>query len=857
MSGFFLFLSPSHKLETSKLENQTTNTLALPPIKSVFQGKTDIMQSKIDFLYNFRFKWGSSGSGNGQFNRPYGIAINESGFVYVTDQTADHIDRVQVFSPKGIFVNKWSTGGYSSPWGIAINKSGYVYVAEMGNKRISIYTAGGKPIQYITYNLVNPVDVIINETGFIYVLDYPAAGARVAVYTPSGQYLFMWGGYGTNDGQFRFPQAFAFNSMGYLYVGDTNNYRVQVFKPDGTFITKWGAFGSGDGQFDYITDIAIDSNDYVYVADVDNDRIQIFTPSGQLITKWDTNLTNVWAIAFNSTEYIHTSHYGLNQIQVAKQSTFFKLDSTNVLVFSIPKNYLINITLNFQSNVTNTILYGYNYVGASWNVITYQKFLSNYVMNPNYYNGSLFQFRLRFNMSIPFWAKFIYNITMFYYDFTPPLFIHNQITYIKPNYQPLPSVNNLNISCLVFDKSQPLSIVFLQENTTGNLVNRTMINETLTYYFFYLDIHLLDGFVNTTLKYRFWANDTNNEVNWTQWYYIWRDFFGPTIVLWTEPAMPDYTQPVFLYANVTDLNGIFHPGGVSMRWSLNNWITNQTPITMVNTTTYGKNTWRTITPITAQSYWKVPYSVQTEVSWEILAKDVFGNWAYKYASYKIQDYTKPSVTSIVSLSTIQETETVIINVTMTEPSMASGINPSVAFVYYEVLSTHYIDVVPLYYYAGNLWQAELPGQAFNETVLFFVYVEDYAGNNYTSSVYEYTVTEVIVLVDWINFTFWVIVVLGVTLGVFAFLRKSIPKKYYYVLGIAMLVGITLLLWLLFPWWEFAGLNYQQYLQLLGSSWQISVIVGIGITLFVGVVGIWYLNPYRPHTPKAGTIVYIS
>ena len=50
-------------------------------------------------------KWGSYGSGNGQFNQPWGITVNpNNGNVYVVDQTNR---RVQEFDGTGNFITKW------------------------------------------------------------------------------------------------------------------------------------------------------------------------------------------------------------------------------------------------------------------------------------------------------------------------------------------------------------------------------------------------------------------------------------------------------------------------------------------------------------------------------------------------------------------------------------------------------------------------------------------------------------------------------------------------------------------------------------------------------------------------------
>ena len=84
--------------------------------------------------YQHLTQWGSSGTGDGQFNFPYGIAINQSGYVYVTEWNNN---RIQVFDSEGNFIRKWGSSGSSNGQfkflsGIAINGSGYVYVTDAG-----------------------------------------------------------------------------------------------------------------------------------------------------------------------------------------------------------------------------------------------------------------------------------------------------------------------------------------------------------------------------------------------------------------------------------------------------------------------------------------------------------------------------------------------------------------------------------------------------------------------------------------------------------------------------------------------------------------------------------------------------
>ena len=188
------------------------------------------------FTYNGEFiaTWSSSGSGDGEFGQPTGVAIDGDGNVYVSD-TGNR--RIQKFTSNGAFITKWGSQGsengqFENPQGIAIDQSGSVYMGDANNYRI----------QKFTY----------------------------------GVFITKWGSEGSGDGQFGAegpveweggPRGIAVDQSGNVYVADQCNHRIQKFTSNGDFITKWGSLGSGVGQFKYPHGIAIDESGHVYVAD--------------------------------------------------------------------------------------------------------------------------------------------------------------------------------------------------------------------------------------------------------------------------------------------------------------------------------------------------------------------------------------------------------------------------------------------------------------------------------------------------------------------------------------------------------------------------------------------------------------
>jgi DNA-binding beta-propeller fold protein YncE len=213
----------------------TLNLLAVVFIFGVVLGEQIVTATEPPPI--FITKWGSQGSGDGQFDLAFGVATDAARNVYVAD-SRNH--RIQKFDSSGNFITKWGSygsgdGQFIGPGAVATDAAGNVYVADAGNGRIQKFGS-------------------------------------------TGNFVTKWGSPGSGDGQFDEPFGVATDTAGNVYVAEFSNHRVQKFDSTGTFLTKWGSGGSGDGQFSVPYGVATDAAGNVYVADLYSYRIQKFGP---------------------------------------------------------------------------------------------------------------------------------------------------------------------------------------------------------------------------------------------------------------------------------------------------------------------------------------------------------------------------------------------------------------------------------------------------------------------------------------------------------------------------------------------------------------------------------------------------
>ena len=233
--------------------------------------------------------FGMLGSGDGEFEKPSGIAVDSQGNIFVACRSNN---RVQKFNNETQFLLSFGQEGtfdgrFKSPYDVEVDSSDNVYVADTNNHRIQkfnnngthLLTIGSKGSEDGQFNY--PYGIAIDRFGYIYVAD--SSNHRIQKLSPDGTFIMSIGSNGSNDGELDFPYDVSINQSGNIYVLDRGNSRIQVFDRHGNFKFKFGSEGSSDGQISFPYGISLDAYSNVYVADSGNNRIQKFSITGDWI----------------------------------------------------------------------------------------------------------------------------------------------------------------------------------------------------------------------------------------------------------------------------------------------------------------------------------------------------------------------------------------------------------------------------------------------------------------------------------------------------------------------------------------------------------------------------------------------
>jgi len=246
---------------------------------------------------------GGKGTGAGELNAPWGVAVTGRNEIFVCDNGND---RLQVFDEEGNFIRAIEHELLTGPRGICIDSAGWIYVTAQ-NKILLLNPEGeyAKEISYevnkgvywsgitldeqgniiVCYNgihILSPEGKLLKEIsaetffdpfdcmyweGKIFVSNW--ATNTVDVLGCDGKLLQEIGKQGSGNAEFSRPTGLAINKTGQLVVADDSG--VQVFTADGMFVTKFGIFVLSNPY-----GVSVSNSGHVIVSDGDEDQLQFF-----------------------------------------------------------------------------------------------------------------------------------------------------------------------------------------------------------------------------------------------------------------------------------------------------------------------------------------------------------------------------------------------------------------------------------------------------------------------------------------------------------------------------------------------------------------------------------------------------
>jgi sugar lactone lactonase YvrE len=259
---------------------------------------------------------------NAIFNNPEGIAVDQTGVIYVTDKMAFQVRRV---TPEGVVttiagavsqigpVDGTGPGArFGAASGAAVDAAGNLYVSEWTSHVIRkvtpagvVTTIAGKADQSGNVDgtgdaarFFQPNGLAIDGDGNLYVAD--TINCTIRKVTPAGVVTTvagLAGSAGHVDGdaataRFRRPMGVARDASGNMYVADSFNSVIRKITPAGVVSTlagQPGIKGSTDGvgaaaQFRTPTSLAVDAAGFIYVADEADNTIRKVAPDGTVTT---------------------------------------------------------------------------------------------------------------------------------------------------------------------------------------------------------------------------------------------------------------------------------------------------------------------------------------------------------------------------------------------------------------------------------------------------------------------------------------------------------------------------------------------------------------------------------------------
>ncbi len=277
--------------------------------------------------------------GQGQLVRPRNIAIAPDGRLFVADSGNN---RIAIFDPDGNFLTAFGEfgagpGQFNEPWGLAVDRD-YIYVADTWNHRVQKLTHDGAWVAHIGQSgtvddpasggglFFGPRAIVLLSQNRMLITD--TGNHRLQLFDRNGNFLDVIGGIGALPGEFYEPVGLGVGPDGGWFVADTWNERIQELTdvPPYFSVTNWDVDAWNTSQsIENKPYLAVDGEGHVYVTDPEGYRVLIFDRGGTYLGRFG--------------DYsVDTTGFGLpNGIAVDADNAVYVVDSANGAVLKFPR----------------------------------------------------------------------------------------------------------------------------------------------------------------------------------------------------------------------------------------------------------------------------------------------------------------------------------------------------------------------------------------------------------------------------------------------------------------------------------------------------------------------------------------
>jgi len=171
----------------------------------------------------------------------------------------------------GEILESWGDNLFIMPHGLEVDNQNNIWVTDCGLHQVFKFDSNGNLLMTLGEAKVSgndsshfnlPTDIAVAEDGSFYISD-GYENSRVAKFSKEGKYLFEWGKFGNQKGEFNIPHGIDLDNIGNVYVADRENNRIQKFDAEGNFIAVWQ-----NKITDQLYSVTIDNqNDYLFGID--------------------------------------------------------------------------------------------------------------------------------------------------------------------------------------------------------------------------------------------------------------------------------------------------------------------------------------------------------------------------------------------------------------------------------------------------------------------------------------------------------------------------------------------------------------------------------------------------------------